>query len=149
MYSARSITALISLMPDVTALKVMNSIPLARAIIKARVVLPEPGGPQKISEGSWPLDSWRLAMTLRSGLSGDMISSCPVNSSNFSGRIRSASGAEAESRLFRGGWLSVLSFDVASAVWLFSKSLLLRSLLCSIMRYDTFPDYRLSTNLEC
>ena len=158
-------TALMSLMPEVTALKVMNSMPLARAMRNARVVLPEPGGPQKIRDGNCPFwcrsamapeapDSFppegeaslkadRLAMTWRSGLSGDMISSWPINSSNFKGRIRSASGVATESRLFRGGVLPVLLSAVSPSFWLTVNNSL--SLLCSIMPYNTFMDYLMST----
>ena len=48
--SASAITVLISLMPDVTALKGTNSACVACAITDAKVVLPTPGGPQRIIE---------------------------------------------------------------------------------------------------
>ena len=44
-------TSRISLMPPVTAEKVMNSALVFRAMIPASVVLPTPGGPQNIIEG--------------------------------------------------------------------------------------------------
>ena len=43
---------MISLMPLVTALKLMNSAWVRWAMIMARVVLPTPGGPQKIMDGT-------------------------------------------------------------------------------------------------
>ena len=48
--SASPITALISLMPLVTALKLMKLDFVFPAMIRANVVLPTPGGPQKIME---------------------------------------------------------------------------------------------------
>ena len=48
--SASAITALISLMPLSTALKGMNSQCVTRAISFASVVLPTPGGPQRMIE---------------------------------------------------------------------------------------------------
>ena len=43
-------TSLISLMPLVTALKLMNSALVRLAMMLANVVFPTPGGPQKIME---------------------------------------------------------------------------------------------------
>ena len=57
------------------------------AMILARVVLPTPGGPQKIME----LASSRSIWTRR-GLPGPMRCSWPTNSSSVRGRMRSASG---------------------------------------------------------
>ena len=48
--SAFSITARISRMPLVTAEKSMNAALVRLAITRASVVLPTPGGPQKIIE---------------------------------------------------------------------------------------------------
>ena len=48
--SAASITERISLIPLVTALKLINSALVRPAMILARVVFPTPGGPQKIME---------------------------------------------------------------------------------------------------
>src|SRR3989304_5367333 len=86
---ALSITFFISLMPDVTALKETRSQFVALEMRKARVVLPEPGGPQKIIDGTICL----AERILRSGLSSPIISPCPTNSSNVMGRMRSAKGA--------------------------------------------------------
>ena len=48
--SAWAITALISLMPLVTALKLIKLDRVLPAMMRAKVVLPTPGGPQKIME---------------------------------------------------------------------------------------------------
>ncbi len=53
----------------------------------ASVVLPTPGGPQKINE---PVSS--RSIWTRSGLPGPRMCSCPTNSSSVRGRMRSASG---------------------------------------------------------
>ena len=53
--SAAAMTSLISLMPEVTALNATNSAPATDASSRASVVLPVPGGPQRISEWSAPL----------------------------------------------------------------------------------------------
>ena len=58
-------TCLISLIPDVTALNGMNSERVCVAIIRASVVLPQPGGPQKSIE---PMSSRSICS--RSGLPG-------------------------------------------------------------------------------
>ena len=47
----RAITSLISLIPLVTALKLINSAWVRLAMMLARVVFPTPGGPQKTMEG--------------------------------------------------------------------------------------------------
>ena len=76
-----------SLTPAITAESCMNSASARRAISRASVVLPVPGGPQRISECSWPFSSaWR------SGLPGPSTCSWPTNSSSVRGRMRSASG---------------------------------------------------------
>ena len=49
---ARAISSLISLMPDSTALKATKRACVRSAISRAMVVLPVPGGPQKISDCS-------------------------------------------------------------------------------------------------
>ncbi len=56
--------------------------------MRARVVLPVPGGPKKISE-----DNWSATMARRSKRPAPTIWSCPTNSSRVRGRIRSARGA--------------------------------------------------------
>ena len=48
--SAPRMTSLISLIPDKTALKEMNWERVAPATMRASVVFPDPGGPQKIKE---------------------------------------------------------------------------------------------------
>ena len=50
LFSASSMTFFISLMPEVTAEKLINSDWVSWAMILAKVVLPTPGGPQKIIE---------------------------------------------------------------------------------------------------
>ena len=60
------------------------------AMILASVVLPTPGGPQKIME----VESSDSIAT-RSGLPGPRRCSCPVYSASRRGRMRSASGAVA------------------------------------------------------
>jgi len=85
--SASVITALISLMPESTALKGMKSARVMRAMIMASVVLPQPGGPQRIIE----LNSSR-SICVRSGFPGASRCSWPRNSSSVRGRMRSASG---------------------------------------------------------
>ncbi len=60
---ARSTASRMSLTPAMTAESCMNSASARRAISRASVVLPVPGGPQRISECSWPLLQ-RLAQRL-------------------------------------------------------------------------------------
>ena len=91
--SAAAITSLISLIPVSTALNAINSDCVIRAISRASVVLPHPGGPHKIIE---PISS--RSICVRSGFPGPSNASCPVNSSSVRGRIRSASGCEAAPR---------------------------------------------------
>src|SRR2546429_3699103 len=50
LYSAAAMTSLISLMPARTALKETNSACVTRAMRRASVVLPQPGGPQNSIE---------------------------------------------------------------------------------------------------
>ncbi len=85
--SEAAMTSLISFMPESTALKEMKSVLVRRAIKRARVVLPQPGGPQKSME---PILSDSICM--RSGLPGPRSFSWPMNSSSVRGRMRSASG---------------------------------------------------------
>ncbi len=66
----------------------MNVACVIAAIIFASVVLPVPGGPQKIIDvGS------SCSIASRSGLPGPSRCCCPTNSSSVRGRMRSASGA--------------------------------------------------------
>src|SRR6266478_6414724 len=85
--SATAMTSLISLMPARTALKETNSELVRRAMSRASVVLPQPGGPQKSMEP-------RLSFSIctRSDLPGPRSFSWPMNSSRVRGRMRSASG---------------------------------------------------------
>src|SRR5229473_6054288 len=85
--SEAAMTSLISLMPESTALKEMKSDLVSRAMRRARVVLPQPGGPQNSME---PMLSDSIC--LRSGLPGPRSFSWPMNSSRVRGRMRSASG---------------------------------------------------------
>src|SRR5713226_7549641 len=80
-------TSLISLMPARTALKETNSELVRRAIRRASVVFPQPGGPQKSMEP-------RLSFSIctRRDLPGPRSFSWPMNSSSVRGRMRSASG---------------------------------------------------------
>ena len=68
----------------------MNWASKASAISRASVVLPTPGGPQRIIECSRP-DS----KATRSGLPGPSRCCWPITSSSVFGRSRSASGAAA------------------------------------------------------
>src|SRR5216683_2450956 len=85
--SATAMTSLISLMPARTALKETNSELVSRAMSRARVVFPQPGGPQKSMEP-------RLSFSIctRRDLPGPRSFSWPMNSSRVRGRMRSASG---------------------------------------------------------
>src|SRR6266852_2081701 len=87
LWSAAAMTSLISLMPVRTALKETNSELVRRAIRRASVVFPQPGGPQKSMEP-------RLSFSIctRSDLPGPRSFSWPMNSSRVRGRMRSASG---------------------------------------------------------
>src|SRR5215475_7100472 len=76
-----------SLTPEVTAEKWTQFAPAERARICARVVLPLPGGPHKMSDRSSP-----AAVSSRSSLPGPSSCSWPTNSSKVCGRMRSASG---------------------------------------------------------
>ena len=85
--SACFMTSRISLMPLVTAEKSMNEAQVRRAITRAKVVLPTPGGPQKIIEGV------RSASIMeRRALPGPIWWDWPTTSSREAGRIRSARG---------------------------------------------------------
>ena len=66
-------------------------------MICASVVLPVPGGPQKMSE---PRSS--RSICVRRGLPGATRCSCPTNSSSVRGRMRSASGRVRSDGHFRG-----------------------------------------------
>src|SRR5258708_1308212 len=86
-FSASSITCLISLIPESTAENSMNSALVMWAMIWASVVLPTPGGPQKmIDPGS------SRSICRRRGFPGARMCSCPTNSSSVRGLIRRARG---------------------------------------------------------
>src|SRR6202049_3429157 len=85
---ARSITLRRSATPALAALTASNVAPLAPAMSTASVVLPLPGGPQRISDGTSP------ASTARRNTVPMPIARCwPTNSSKVRGRIRVACGA--------------------------------------------------------
>ena len=77
-----------SLTPERTALIASKWARVGRRITWARVVLPEPGGPQRIRERSAS-----VSMARRRGVPGPRASSCPRISSSVRGRMRSARGA--------------------------------------------------------
>src|SRR3989442_11973365 len=85
--SATAMTSFISLMPARTALKETNSELVRRAMRRARVVLPQRGGPQKSMEPRLSFPIWT-----RSDFPGPRSFSWPMNSSRVRGRMRSASG---------------------------------------------------------
>ena len=58
-----------------------------RAMISARLLFPEPGGPWKIQEGIWS-----RSMAVRSEDPGASSRACPTISSSVRGRIRAAKG---------------------------------------------------------
>src|SRR6202140_850045 len=87
---AASTAARMSFTPAMTAESAMNCALEARAMRRASVVLPVPGGPQKISEGSCP-----VAMLADNGLPGPSRCCWPMNSLTVRGRMRSASGRRA------------------------------------------------------
>ena len=84
---AASTAARMSLMPARTAEIPMKSAAVAFAASRARVVLPEPGGPHRIIEWMRPPSRAR-----RSGLPSPTKCPCPANSASERGRSRSASG---------------------------------------------------------
>ena len=77
--------------PESTAESGANLAPLGRARSRASVVLPVPGPPQRISEGSGPPPS----TSFRTSRPAATRWAWPTNSSRVRGRIRSASGASA------------------------------------------------------
>ncbi len=75
-------------MPEVTAENGTKCDEVALAMMRARVVLPAPGGPQKISDGTRS-----AAIARRRKPPSPTTSRCPTTSSSVRGRIRSAKGA--------------------------------------------------------
>ena len=90
--SAWSMTARTSFTPAVIAESSTNLRPGARAITCARVVLPVPGGPYKITEDGPAGPAFSPANTRR-GAPGVSRCSWPRTSSIVRGRIRTANGA--------------------------------------------------------
>jgi hypothetical protein len=90
---ARSITFLRSWTPEATALSWWKSARTFALMRRASVVLPQPGGPQKIIEGMEPRSRYA-----RRALPGPRRWRCPANRSIVDGRARSASGASAAAR---------------------------------------------------
>src|SRR6478672_5349721 len=84
-------TARTSLTPAVTADSSTNLRPALVATRCARVVLPVPGGPQRIAD-SGPAGPAYPSMRRRRGLPGRSTAPCPRTSSSDCGRIRTASG---------------------------------------------------------
>ena len=96
---ACSITFSTSFLPLVTALSSINSAFTSCAIIRASVVFPVPGGPQKIKLTGSPCTTiWRNSSPLPSNCP------CPITSSKLFGRIRSASGTLSILVLYRDTW---------------------------------------------
>ena len=85
--SAAAITSFTSLMPARTALNAMNSAFVRSAMSRASVVLPVPGGPQRMIDCSRS-----RSIISRSGRPGAISSSWPTISSSERGRMRSARG---------------------------------------------------------
>ncbi len=90
---ARSATSRTSFTPAVTADNGSNAFSVAPATRRAIVVLPVPGGPQRITD-----ESRSASMSTRSGLPGPSRCCCPTTSSSERGRSRAASGARPCSR---------------------------------------------------
>ena len=84
---ACSITSRTSLTPEVTADRVKSLRSSAVATSLASVVLPTPGGPQRMNEGTLP-----VSMNLRNTPCGPTRCSCPMYSSKVRGRNLSANG---------------------------------------------------------
>ena len=85
-----SISALMSLIEVLVAENGTKRARVDLAMIRASVVFPEPGGPQKIIDGMRS-----LSMALRRKRPSPRRSSSPTMSSNEAGRRRSARGASA------------------------------------------------------
>ena len=86
---APSTAARMSRTPELTALIVSKWACVTFAITRASVVLPVPGGPHRISDGTRSASIARL-----STLPGPRMWSCPRIWSSVSGRIRVESGAD-------------------------------------------------------
>ena len=110
---ARSASAMISRRsrtPAETAESVAKCERVWRAMTRARLVLPLPGGPQKMQEGTLS-----ASIARRSGASSSSRWRWPTHSSRLRGRIRAASGAsacEASSGWKSACWLGLLRFGI-------------------------------------
>src|SRR3546814_17959978 len=78
--------------PEKTADKGAKRIPTASASSRAIVVLPVPGGPQRLIDDNCPAATMRPIAP-----SGPVRCSCPTTSARVRGRSRTASGADRES----------------------------------------------------
>lgn len=87
-FAAAAMTRRISATLLSTPLIRMNLACVISAITRASVVLPLPGGPEKITDGRRS-----ASIARRNNLPGARICSCPTNSSSECGRMRVASGA--------------------------------------------------------
>jgi hypothetical protein len=87
-FAAAAMTRRISATLLSTPLIRMNLACVISAITRASVVLPLPGGPEKITDGRRS-----ASIARRSNLPRARICSCPTNSSSERGRMRVASGA--------------------------------------------------------
>ncbi len=85
--SAFCMTVRISLIPLVTAEKLIKAALVRFAITRASVVFPTPGGPQKIME-----EMWSLSIKRRRTFPLPSRWSCPTNASRVCGRRRAAKG---------------------------------------------------------
>ena len=95
---ASSISALMSLIDDDVAENVTNRACVVRAMMRASVVFPDPGGPQKIIDGMRS-----FSMALRRNRPGARRSARPTMSASDVGRSRSASGESARAVSVAGG----------------------------------------------
>ncbi len=107
-------TFLTSATPEVTAENWTKWERERRAIMRANVVFPEPGGPQKIRETSLSSSS-----IFRKIFPFPTICSCPTNSSNVWGRIRSARGARLSLLLASSWWNKSSSIVLLYLPWNF------------------------------
>ena len=85
---ASSMAWRMSATPASTAFSEMKRLFVPLAMTRARVVLPVPGGPEKISD-----ESWSFWMARRSRRPGPTMCSWPTNSSRLRGRMRAARGS--------------------------------------------------------
>src|SRR6202453_2154647 len=99
-FSASTMTCLISLMPERTAENSMKVADVRLAMIFASVVLPTPGGPQKMRLAEASFSIWR-----RNGLPGARRWLWLKNPSRVRGRLPSARGARWAEGLVAGSRL--------------------------------------------